>query len=299
MNTLWRITVCFIALMLFLTACTNAAEEEVLTIRFANSSSEKCFGTILTPSEYWGLSYRDSNGESAKNDEIWQAFSKYQDIDGLCFLKFYWNISESNEISWSHYPPLEFKILLYSPSSDAYAVSGILKYDKNAGVYYAVDMNGIVFSSHDAGSDLETIKVELKKEHRQFDKAHVWAIVRALIAITVEVAVALFFKLKERKALTFIIITNTLTQLLLNIALHFNYLLPISVSYKKIFVYILAELLIFVSEACLYALFLDKLTGKPNTVRFYIVYALIANLASAVLSIGLTLVFPNSEVFNL
>ena len=78
--------------------------------------------------------------------EIWQAFQNYEDADGYYFLQIGWELGETSEFTWGYYPPSYFKVLLYFPESDSYAVSDICQryaFD----TYYTVRMSDGEISS--------------------------------------------------------------------------------------------------------------------------------------------------------
>lgn len=54
---------------------------------------------------------------------IFAKFAQYEDDDGYYFLQYFENCTETQRFSWSYYPPQRFKILLYFPDVDRFAVS--------------------------------------------------------------------------------------------------------------------------------------------------------------------------------
>ncbi len=118
-----------------------------VVVNFENMGDELCFGTLLSESEFFGpYSVWDGNEENIRNYdldiEIWRKFAEYEDPDGFVFLQVGWKVSDTKSINWNYYPPSAFKILLYYPESDRFAVSGI--YEEYAfHSYYTVNMNGI------------------------------------------------------------------------------------------------------------------------------------------------------------
>lgn len=151
--------------MLFpVTASADVGPKPSIRITFENIGYEPCYATLLSKHEINGPWWAwDGDKENVDNiekpktyrevDGAWRAFVKYEDKDGYYFLQETWLISEENEIEWTYYPPNPFKILLYYPETDTYAVSSIY------GCYtlhtqYIVDMAGIDPASLEYGEEV-------------------------------------------------------------------------------------------------------------------------------------------------
>ena len=91
------------------------------------NDEEDCYATLLSKQEVSGpyVAY-DLYGKQIfggeMDEEIFAAFSTYEDVDGYHFMQLVWNLNEGN-INWNYYPPDEFKVLLYYPQSDTYKIS--------------------------------------------------------------------------------------------------------------------------------------------------------------------------------
>ena len=198
-------------------------------------------------------------------------------------------MGNTKTIDWTYYPPQKFKILLYFPGNNSYAVSGI--YEKYAfDSYFTVDMNGVdvtvPYDSEGSAASISAVK-----------KTYPWLaeglslLARIIITIAIEILVALIFQLWEKPTLKFIIIANLITQVVLNVALNIiNYR---EGAFMLIFAYFLLELVVFVLEAALYASRLNRYTTKPHSPWFYIAYAFVANLASFFAGLALAIIIPN------
>ena len=271
-----------ISALLTFTASADFGPKPSVRIRFSNMKNAPCYGTLLSkypstgPNSAW-----DGNEEHIYNDnldlDIWRAFVAYEDTDGYYFLQIAWDVSQTGEIAWTYYPPDSFKILLYYPETGEYAVSGICEryaFD----TYYSVDMEGVAIGSVHYDEELSG------NDRLTAHKAYEWKqealslAARILITIAIEMAVAYLFGFRGKSALLFLVLVNTLTQVILNVLLN---VINFS-SGQAAFVtgYILLELLVVVMEAVLYTFLMKRYTDAAKTPRFYAVYALVANAVS-------------------
>lgn len=300
-------------------------------INFKNLGTELCYGTMLSSTAGYGphfsweqyAHYLNQNmpadvaqeyeqlGESSPKyvayveekkagmtnslhgipAEVWLKFVNYEDPDGYYFFcDLYWNVSETKKMDCGYYPPQSFKILLYFPERDKFEVSGVCEryaFD----TYYTVDMN-----------DVEMASVAYDESSSNNDrinpfKTYPWGeeilalIARILITIAVEMLVAALFGIRGKKAVLLILIVNTVTQILLNVFLNLS---VYSAYWCRwiLLVYVLSEAFVFIAEAVAYALVMPKLESKPKSAWYYAVYAVVANLASLGIGVGLAFVTP-------
>ena len=169
--------------------------------------------------------------------------------------------------------PSKFKILLYFPEYDSFVVSSET-YEKYAfHSYYKVDANGIEIQS----VSIDNREFRLKKAIRIHELTSL--ISRILITIIIEVFIALIFGFREKKQLLIILVTNIITQSILNILLNLiNYYQG---GLMFVFHYVWMELLVIVIEIIAYCSFFNKYSRKVPIGKFKIsLYALIANVAS-------------------
>lgn len=252
-------------------------------IKFENMGDELCYGTLLAKEESTGpASAWDGKEENINlsfvDRDIWEAFVNYEDSDGYYFLQWAWIVSDTKELSWTYYPPNEFKVLLYYPETNTFMVSDVCKryaFD----TYYTVDMDGIEIGSikYDenlsSNQRLETFKsYEFKNEVKALG-------CRMLITVVVEVLIGLLFKFRN-KELLYILFINVITQIILNV------LLNIYTGFGYYFVYLSLELLVFVIEAIFYCLMFKK--KKWHCV----LYSVVANVSSFVIGLYLANLFP-------
>ncbi len=278
-------------------------------VTFNNLGSELCYATLLSsvrstgPYSVWTGTEEDAyhsgneRYESALLDyETWKAFVDYKDSDGYYFLQHaVWKISEkSNKIQWGYYPPKEFKILLYYPESKTFASSGICKryaFD----TYYTVDASGakmsVEYDKKLSGND--RVKAYYRLYHYEsydLGKEILSLAARMIITIALELGVALLFGIRGKKPLLFIVLVNAGTQILLNAALN---LISVTGSIDEVYaVYVLLEVIVFMVEAAIYALFTKKFTQKEKPAWFYVIYALAANALSFFAGIALSNIIP-------
>ncbi len=272
----------FITFALPLTAHADIGPKSSVRGQFENMGDELCYGTLLSQYDSTGP-YSAWNGEEEYRanydlpDEIWEKFVEYEDTDGYYFLQIGWTVSETKEIAWTYYPPSSFKILLYYPDTDTFIVSGI--YERYAfDTYYTVDMTGVDISSVVYDEELSTnARIEAYKSYVY--RAEILSLIaRIVITIVIEMLVALAFGFRKKQQLLLLIGVNTATQIILNVLLNvanFNW-----GQYMFVVWYVLAELVVIVIEAVLYCRLMNKWTDKPKKKRFYIVYAIVANVVS-------------------
>ena len=283
-------------------ASADCGPKPSVVINFLNLDDELCYGTLLSkekfagPSDVWNgkeeYAHRQVNGagDETLDYEIWKAFVDYQDSDGYYYLQECWQVNESKMLAWGYAPPENFKILLYWPESDTFEVSEICKsfaFDS----YFTVDMDGVRIKT--VGQNEETD--EPLEVRRSYNLVHEILALAARIGLTflLEVMVAVPFKLCEKKQLLLILVVNIITQVFLNVLLnviHFS-----TGSIAAIAYYVLLELLIVAIEAAVYCTLLKKVSEQPRKNGYYILYSLIANIASFgagfIISYGLPSIF--------
>ena len=252
-------------------------------IKFENMGDELCYGTLLAKEESTGpASAWDGKEENINlsfvDRDIWEAFVNYEDSDGYYFLQWAWIVSDTKELSWTYYPPNEFKVLLYYPETNTFMVSDVCKryvFD----TYYTVDMDGIEIGSIKYDDNLSSNqRLEAFKSYEFKNEVKALGC-RMLITVVVEVLIGLLFKFRN-KELLYILFINVITQIILNV------LLNIYTGFGYYFVYLSLELLVFVIEAIFYCLMFKK--KKWHCV----LYSVVANVSSFVIGLYLANLFP-------
>ena len=247
-----------------------------VNVKFENVGEEECYATLLSATEGngpWGAWDGDCERIESEYDDptIFLAFAEYEDTDGYCFWQRYWNIGFSGKIDWSYYPPNDFKVLVYYPASDTYLISAPMsRYAFDS--YYTVDLADGKLTAEESEGIIEP------ERSYDYKGEMISLIIRVVITVAVEILVALVFGFLGGKMLLFITGVNVLTQLLLNLALNY-YTFYLSESVFAI-LYIMMEPLIFIIEAILFCIFLNKLAPTERKKRTYVFYAFLANLLS-------------------
>lgn len=204
--------------------------------------------------------------------EIWEKFAAYEDEDGYYFLQYFKDCTQTSQFKWGYYPPQKFKVLVYFPDLDSFAVSEI--YDQYAfDSYYKLDMTNIELEPQSRVAGLKAVK----------DYDYTWELVslfiRIIATIGIEILIAWIYGYRHKNQLGIIVKTNIGTQTLLNILLNtVNYFLG---GLAFLLSYILMEVLVFAIEASAYSALLPRYGRERLAKKSYAVfYALIANAAS-------------------
>ena len=276
--------ICLIlVLSLPVTAKADIGPKPSVRITFTGIEGETYYGTLLSehrstgPATAWDgyEEYRDWKPENEK--PIWEKFIAYEDADGYYFLQEWWDCSETNQLNWTYYPPTPFKILLYFPETDSFYVSDI--YERYAfDSYFSVDL-----------SEYATSPITARQSYD-----YTWEVIslvaRIVLTIGLELAIALLFGYREKKALGFLAIVNVITQVVLNVALNIiNYR---SGSMGFTFAFICMEILVFAIEAITYKAVLHRYSEKEKVNRRGVTYALVANTASFAIGLWLAHLIP-------
>ena len=265
------------------TAKADIGPKPSVRITFTGIEGETYYGTLLSerrstgPATAWNgyEDYRDWKPENEK--PIWEKFISYEDTDGYYFLQEWWDCSETNQLNWTYYPPNPFKILLYFPETDSFYVSDI--YER-----YAFDSYFTV--------DLSTYATTPITARQSYD--YTWELIslgaRIVLTIVLELAIALVFGYREKKALSFLAIVNVITQVTLNVALNIiNYK---SGSMGFTFSFICMEIVVFAIEAIAYKSLLQRFSTAEQEKRRGVSYALVANTASFAIGLWLAHLIP-------
>lgn len=287
------ILICLVlAVSLFpITASADTGPKPSVRITFENLGDEECWGTLLSSKKSTGPSSAwDGNEEDARHNEnpngqydwqdfgydVWKAFVDYDEKDDYYFLQEAWQINETKELAWTYNPPNEFKILLYFPETEEYAVSGV--YERYAfDSYFTVNMDGVKLSvdyNEELSSD-ERINAYNSYNYRVEILA---LITRIIITIIIEMAIALAFGYWEKKQLLLLAGMNAGTQIILNVLLNIiNYN---SGRIAFVLFYILFEIIVAIIEAVVLLVFLNKISITQRKRWLMVVYVILANVVS-------------------
>jgi hypothetical protein len=167
---------------------------------------EGSYIALISENRGWGPYSINEKSDTYWTDEeklIDSKFSEYADKDNYYYVHVFGDISDGSYI-WHYMPPKDFKILIYDSINDR-IITNDIKYTTYAfSSYYKLTFNNDNFNvvedyhyGHEVGSFF----------------------LRLAICLLIEIGIALIFKFFGKK-LIFIIITNVITQVLLNIALN-------------------------------------------------------------------------------
>lgn len=255
----------------------DTGPKDSIRIAFTNMGTEACYCTLLSEGESTGPY---SAGDRHTGDEIDAAFSDYKDTDGFYYLHYYSRAEVSKGFDWGYCPPSRFKILLYYPGTNTFAVSGI--YEQYAFYsFFTVDMKDV-----QTGADNRVLTV--KRTYSSLFVVFAF-IMRVIITLAAEIAIALLFGFRQKKQIAVIIIINVITQLLLNLIL---YKVMVDMGAWFIFLYIPLELLIIFIEAVTYIIALRNPNNPRANVADCVLYAFLGNFASFIAGALISIIFP-------
>ena len=285
--------VVLLAAVLPVTASADVGPKPSVVIDFSGLSGRTYYVTLLSSTSTTGPFSAPSIEKSRLYDEehadypIYLKFLEYRDEDGYYFLQYFENCSETHQFRWTYYPPSNFKILIYFPDGDFYAVSAET-YDRYAfHSYFSVTLAEPDLSKPARG---DAITFSAVKSYDYGGEIAPFA-ARAALTIAVELLIALLFAFRQKKQLILIAAVNLVTQAGLNAALFYADYKYGGLAFALAFC--LLELLVFIVEAVLYALFLQKISRAPVPKWKAVVYALAANAASVLLGLGLSRIIPS------
>lgn len=211
--------------------------------------------------------YNGTNTEG--RDDVLDKIQEYSKNDGYCLYNLpngytYHKAKGRDSARCGYYPSQTFKILLYFPDNESFLVSEVQ--DKYAfSAYYYVEVNGDSLSVAPYGG-AKGIAVEA-----------CGLLVRIALTVLIEIGVAVGFGYRGKRELKVILITNIITQLLLNAFIAYgDYILG---GFGATVAYIIGEIVVFVAEAIVYSAKLPTIS-EVCTSRGAAGYAFLANLAS-------------------
>ncbi len=278
------VTFFFMNLTLALPVAADIGPKPSVRVTFVNAPDTTYYATLLSekkstgPASAWDGTSPDSESLTRRHGdnalELWEKFLGYADADGYYFLQEWWNCTDTDELAWTYYPPTPFKVLVYYPDTDEFAVSGI--YERYAfDSYYTIDLAGdgmTAAKSYDHSREIVSL------------------ISRIVLTITIEYLIALAFGYREKRWLCVIMVVNVLTQVGLNIAL--NAINFYEGAWAFVFFYVVLEFAVFVAEAVAYVFLHRKFGENAGTYRRAVGYAFVANLVSFVGGMALAWIIP-------
>jgi len=289
-----RIWVFFITLMSALLipymAYADTGPKPSVNISFSGLDNITYYVTLLSKTDSTGpySSYEKDSDRWEEGDEDYDIFKKflsYKDTDGYYFLQYFKKCSENSSFKWGYYPPSDFKILIYFPDIDTFAVSSEAYQRYAFDSYYKIDLSKTAISASKI-----PINFSAEEDYHYSGEARSM-LARIVITIVLELIVALLFKYRTMRHIAVISITNVITQTMLNLLLNLvNYNRP-----HRVFVlyYALIELVVFLIEAKVYsALFSCWERNGEGAAGHPAAYAFVANAASFAAGIWLARFIP-------
>lgn len=277
--------------LLSVTAYADMGPKPSVNVSFKSANEDKFYVTLLSKEKGQGPWYIPEKDESIVDEsysnfdieeygikkELWDIFSSFKDKDGYYLLPFIAECTDS--FRWGYYPPESFKVLIYFPKSDLFAVSKI--YERYAfDSYFEIDfktMTKIDDNTSESSKDVYLIDCEPVSNYDYKTEAKAF-ISRILLTLLIEIGIAFIFGILNKRSFILLLSVNTVTQIFLNTALNIkSYYNGEGFTYYRYFV--LLEGLILIFEAVCYVLALPKCTEK-STRKKAIAYAIIANSAS-------------------
>ncbi|MBQ4596555.1 MAG: hypothetical protein IJB14_06235 [Firmicutes bacterium] len=227
-----------------------------LNIEIINAPANHYYVALMTAEEFGPHRFIVKDEFVGKNDEekkAYEAFESYHDNDGYKALDHVEECSNDNIFSWTYFPPNEFKIAIYNVADGSLKVSDSFKKE-----------------AFDAIFRVEYGPV-LKVEEIDQTGANIGKfLLRALITTVVEVLLGLLFGYKEKKQIVTIVITNLVTQILLNL---FMAIADVSMGgYAWLILFPLGEGIVWLIELIVYMIAIKK---KPKWLIF--LYTTLAN----------------------
>lgn len=255
-------------------ASADCGPKPSVTVTFPEVKAE-FYVTLLSEKEscgpYSGASrdlQLDLDGEPDASTAAYLKFCAYEDADGFYFLGMVGECNgetDSFDWCWGYYPPDVFKVLVYYPATDSFAVSGILK--------------SYAFSSYFTVRDNGDGTLWVKQSYNYLREAVGFGI-RVCLTLAVELAMAWMFGYFTPDKYRVIITVNIITQVLLNLGLN-------AVNFKRGFImmavtYVLLEILVFAIEGVVYTVkftTFDENGKRCGTAKVW-VFSLAANVLS-------------------
>ena len=260
---------CFLSLFTT-TVSADMGPKASLHIEIKNAPNNHYYVALLALDDRGPYGFINDNNMDVSDDEIKaasQAFMTYQDKDGFKAMNYIKECSSDNEFSWTYYPPSTFKVAIYNVADKSLKVSDICEKE-------AFDARFIVEYG-------PTLKVE---EIDQVGNNIGKFFIRALLTTIFELALALLFGYREKRHIITIVITNLVTQILLNL---FMAIADVSMGgYAWLFLFPIGEGIVWLIELIVYMI---ALKNKPKWLTF--IYTTLANGLTFVAGVILGLMY--------
>lgn len=194
---------------------------------------------------------------------------EYKDEEGFKWITKYYECEGETDISFTYYAPDVFKLIIYKDGKLYSATKSIEKYAYAA--YYTIDFA----SSSNIENNTQNYAI---KNSYNYTKEILNLILRIVLTLIIEFALFFIFRLYTKHNFKVVLITNLITQILLNIILNTYYYYNGQIS--SYFILILLELGILIVETIIYELFL-----KDKNKICITLYPIISNISSFIIGL--------------
>lgn len=244
-------------------------------IEFSTNKDYTYYVTLFSnkesgPWQKYNEEYNQNIEFEDENEKIaWEKFVNYSENnnDEFFYIQYQEKLQGDDTFVWKYMPPSNFKIVIYILDTDE------IIYNDNIYQTYAFQ------SYYQAEIDFALGTIFNIEKNYNYGKEILALIIRLIITILVELAIALLFKFRG-KALVIVSIINFVTQILLNIALYIICYYQGTWIFPLILYYIPLELLVIILEAILYYLLIHKDDYKGSL----LLYTIIANVITTILT---------------
>ena len=188
-----------------------------VNVEFTGANVKEYYATLISENDSTGPYYTVEHGNIMQNKpsniiSVAEKFEEYKDEDGYYFIQYVEDCTNSGNLDWKYYPPKKFKILVYFPETNSYAVSEVCeRYAFHS--YFKTDLTKAV-SVKDAVCGITT------SENYDFKKEFISLFARIIITVLAEILIALAFGFRTKKQLLTVFGVNVLTQIVLNVLLN-------------------------------------------------------------------------------
>ena len=269
------LTVLLLLPLVTVTANADMGPKPGTSITVIPGGGERVVVTLLAQEEnngpHWTIGPEESPAswmaDEALLEEAWYIFRDYQDPEGYHF----WGNVYEGHVAWGYYPPEVFKIAVYYPEYDILWVSAD-SYERYAfNSDYRLNLPAL-----GAGAQNGEVDRVLKKTSNLGSELAGF-LIRVLLTLAVELAVARFFGFTQKHHRRVILGVNLVTQVGLNLLLWGWYFFdgPLAAMVRLF----LAEIVVLIAECIVYLRRLDREKGRGRIVG----YTILANLASVLL----------------
>lgn len=260
------IIIVMIMIFSFITVHADSGPKPSIYIDIQGLSQQNYYVTLLSQSQstgpysvYDGYSEDVPYQKDTKDYHVWEKMKDYQDSDHFYFLQYFQDCSKTNTFEWNYFPPETFKILIYFIDTDEWIVSDIYtKTEFHATYSITVSNDHVIHLAYDYSSQIMSF------------------IQRIAITLVVELLIALLFQIVKNKQWLVLLLTNIITQLLLNFML---YVFQGVFMFGLIVLYFIIEGLIIFIENKIYQTYLTAPT------KVILTYTIIANISSFIIGL--------------